>query len=459
MPARPRGRIRERVPRPSSSPEVVFEGRGYWRGKISALEIGVDEEGIITQVGRNVRGGRRVDLGERLMLPSALDLHVHFRDPGPPGSPESFASGTKSAALGGISAVVDMPNTVPPTTTPERVIDKIARIQAHAQIDVIPFAALRPDTNVARLARVASGFKLYLAPTTGDLGVDTGTDVGELLREAAATGLPVHVHAEDPRKFNPRDQPRETDAWDRSRPEIAEISALEKLRDHPAGMRLHVAHVTSAEAARLARELGASSEATPHHLLLSTSLFGNSFQKVNPPLRAESTRKALWETFRDGLVPMVASDHAPHSLSLKEAPFPEAPSGMPGVETLFPLLLETVRRGDLELSRLIHAACRNPALHLDLPRGRLEKGCEANFLAVDFRVRRKIRAKDLSTLCGWTPFEGREAVFPLEHYLLGKRIVDDGEFVGGVRGRSLRVAPLLPKKSPHLPGSPPVRAP
>ena len=453
MPARRRGRIREPPAEPEPEPVIVFEGRGYWRGRITELEFGVDPEGMITRVAKNVRGSPRRNLGDRVVLPSGIDLHAHFRDPGPPESGENLDFGTVSAALGGISAAVDMPNTIPPTTSVERVVDKISRIRTRAHVDILPYAAVTAGASLRRLGLVAAGFKLFLAPTTGEIKVPEPAEVPRLLAEIESTGLPVHVHAEDPAKFNPRETPTETDAWDRSRPEAAELSAIEQLREHPPGLRLHIAHVTTVASAQRAREIGAGTEATPHHLLLSSSLFGTAFQKVNPPLRTESTRAALFQRFKEGGIPMLASDHAPHPISRKEAPFAEAPSGVPGIETMVPLMLELVRRTELPLPVLVRAVARNPAYHLGLPRGRLEKGCEANFFTVDFRTSRILQARSLTTRCGWTPFEGRAAIFPVDHYLRGSRIVEDGEFVGGPRGKAIRATPLVPAtpKGPTLP--------
>lgn len=421
---------------------MVFEGRVYRRGRIVDAEVGVDEGGIIVAVGKSVRGGKRRSLGDLVMLPSAIDLHVHFREPGGRDEVENYESGTRGAALGGVGAAVDMPNTEPPTTTAERVVDKISRIKRSASIDILPYAALTPDSMVARLGMVAAGFKLYMAPTTGGLDLKEGTPLSRLLSEVDATGLPLHVHAEDPKLINTEARPMDTDAWDRVRPAASELSAISMLSRRPQTLRMHVCHVTTAEANEAARRIGASTESTPHHLLLSSSQFGVALCKVNPPLRAEPVRKELFEAFRTGKVTMLASDHAPHSLSMKEGPFPLAPSGVPGVQTMLPLMLELVHRGELELGRLVNAACRDPALFLGLPRGRLEKGLEANFITVDFRRSRKIRGKDLASPCGWTPFEGRVANFPVDQYLLGTRVVEDGEFVGGLRGRALRAAPL-----------------
>jgi dihydroorotase len=451
MPARARGTLRRKAAKGEETqrgktatppaPAVVYEGRIYHRGKIVSAEIGTDDDGIIMAVAKVLRGGERRNFGEAVLLPSAIDLHTHFRDPGPPGEVENIDSGTTQAALGGVGTVVDMPNTQPPTTTLERLMDKIDRIRARACVDVLPYAALLPGTNVEALGKVASGFKLYLAQTTGDLAIPPDTNIVELLSKASRTGLPIHVHAEDPLKFPSGSTPSDTDGWDRSRPMDSEISAIEKLALHPPEARLLVAHATSAEALHKALAVGACVEATPHHLLLSASTFGGPLNKVNPPLRPESVRKALWEEFKKGSVPVLASDHAPHSLSRKSLPFSEAPSGMPGVETMIPLMLERVRSQDLPLSTFVNVSSRHAALFLGLHRGRLEKGCEANFIAVDFRKRKRIRASELHAPCGWTPFEGWEAIFPEEHYLRGTRIVEGGEFVGGSKGQVVRPLP------------------
>ena len=445
MPARPRGSTRRRegehVYPSKPEPVTVYEGRLFHRGRLVEAEMGVDDDGKIVAVAKQLRGGRRIHLGESILLPSSIDLHVHFRDPGPPGEVEDLASGTLQAALGGIGAVVDMPNTVPPLTTVERLEEKGDRIASRAWVDVLPYAALIPGVDVPGLARVAAGFKLFMGPTTGDLVTPADEERRALLESVARTGLPVHVHAEDATLFGHGNPPQDTDTWDQARPMSSELSAIRSLRDHPRSLRLHICHATSPEAVVAAREIGASTEATPHHLLLAASQFGNTQQKVNPPLRPERVRQALWEEFQKGRVPILASDHAPHALARKSLPFPDAPSGLPGVEVMLPLLLEQVRRGSLELATLVQASARRPALFLGVPRGSLAPGNEADFLVVDFRARRKIEARSLHAPCGWTPYEGREAVFPQEHYLRGERIVEGGEFVPGRRARRLLPRP------------------
>lgn len=416
----------------------MYEGRILHRGRIISAEVGVGEDGRILRVAPAVPGGKRVSFGESLILPSATDLHVHFRDPGPTGSIESFETGTLQAALGGVGAVVDMPNTLPPTTNLARLEEKMRRVVGRSYVDVLLLAALVPGARVEPLARVASGFKLYLSPTTGDLPTPSLSERRELFEQVAAAGSAVHVHAEDPALFPPHSSPANAEGWDRARPTRSELSAVESLLPPPPNLLLHLAHATTVAAVEKARAAGLSTEATPHHLLLSATAGEGARFKVNPPLRSSAQRRELFEAFRDGKVTMLASDHAPHPAEEKDRPFAKAPSGVPGVETLLPLMLARVRAGDLSLGTLVAAACRRPAMFLGLPRGQLAPGLEANFLVVDFRQGRTIRGRELHAPCGWTPFEGLEGVFPREHYLRGQRVVEDGEFVGAHGGRCLR---------------------
>ncbi len=431
-------------------PDVVVAGRAYYGGKLQAVEIGIDSEGRIARIARTVSGGERRDYGDLVLLPAATDLHVHFREPGRGEAVETFPGGTLQAALGGVALVGDMPNNDPPIDSLERLREKSARARGRIAVDVLLYASAQPGAPIDDLATEAGAFKLYLSPTT-DIGDAPGrAEIRPILESVARTGLPLSVHAEDPTLFRPDAPPTSLDAWDLARPIEAERRGVEELLPAPTSLRLHVAHVTEPTIAARLRAGGHSFEATPHHLLLSTRSGRDARWKVNPPLRPDAVRVALWDEFRAGRVPCLASDHAPHSASSKELPFPRAPSGVPGVETMLPLLLEEVRRGTLELPVLLAAACDRPARWLGVPLGRIAVGHRADLLVVDFRDRRPLRGEDLHASVGWTPFEGRTAVFPRHHLRAGSPIVEDGEFVGAHAGEIVRPEYAVGRDA-HLP--------
>lgn len=422
----------------TTAPEWILAGRALVRGRLQPVEVAIDSDGRIQSIGKIRRGAPRHDVGDAVILPAATDLHVHFREPG--GSPEveSIATGTVEAALGGVTLAGDMPNGVPAITDVEHLEEKAARVAGRAAVDMLLYASPTQPRGLARLARRAGAFKVYLSPTTGIPQGLAHEALGELLRRLSEFDPPVAVHAEDPAEFRSDLLPRDPSDWNSTRPPLAERRAVDRLLPPPPRLRLHVAHVTSSVIVGRLRAAGASFEATPHHLLLSERSGRDARFKVNPPLRSETDRLLLWEAFRRGEVPCLASDHAPHSADSKALPFEKAPSGMPGVETMLPLLLNEVRNGDLELATLIAAACDRPARWLGQPLGRIAPGHRANLLVVDFKARTELSGRTLHAPCGWTAFEGWNAIFPREHYRDGRRVVEGGEFVGRTDGRVLR---------------------
>jgi dihydroorotase len=323
-------------------------------------------------------------------------------------------------------------------TDSDGVEQKARHVTGRAAVDVLLYALPVRPRALARLAETAGGFKVYLSPTTGVEEVPASVEVPGLLARLAELRLPVSVHAEDPSRFRTDLPDRGLADWNARRPAAAELAAVASLVDAPSSLRLHVAHVTTGTVADRLRAAGVSFEATPHHLLLSERSGDSSYRKVNPPLRSEADRAALWARFRRGEVPCLASDHAPHSFDAKDRPFDLAPSGMPGVETMLPLMLARVRASELELGTLVAAASDRPSRWVGQPRGRLAVGHRADLLVVDFRARTRLEARRLHAPCGWTAFEGWEAIFPREHYRRGERIVEDGQYIGRPVGEVVR---------------------
>jgi dihydroorotase len=432
-----RGRSEPRE-NPVPSPTSILAGRAFVRGILQPVEIAIGEDGRIISVGKVRDGAPRHDVGDSIILPAATDLHVHFRDPGGSADVESLPTGTVSAAVGGVCLVGEMPNTRPAVTDVAAFEQKRARVRGRSAVDVLIYASPTRPQSLSALARVAGGFKLYLSPTTGMESPPGMDEVPALLARLSELGLPLSVHAEDPREFVGPEHPGDPLEWNHHRPGTAELAALAPLIGAPGALRVHVAHVTTGTAAERLRHHPISFEATPHHLLLSDRSGTDARFKVNPPLRSEPDRAALWDAFRRGEVPCLASDHAPHATSDKALPFERAPSGVPGVETMLPLLLAKVRSNELDLATLLRAACDRPARWLGQPCGRIAAGHRAHLLVVDFRDRTTLSGRRLHSACGWTPFEGWEAIFPQEHYRDGVRIVERGEYVGSSNGRVVR---------------------
>ncbi|MCJ2562919.1 MAG: dihydroorotase [Candidatus Thermoplasmatota archaeon] len=409
---------------------MIIEGRAYVRGSLQDCCISV-ENGRITEIKRTLKGDEKLRFGG-IILPAGIDLHVHFREPGLTRK-EDFLSGTTAAACGGITCAFDMPNTLPPATTPERMEEKVAAVERKAFVDFGLYAGLTEESDLGGLAETATAFKMYMAASEGDLAVGDFSKLLGLKEELSAAGKFISIHCEDPGHIRAGKAKRLEDHL-ASRPDSAEVGGIE-MAEQLKGLRIHVAHISSERGLTSLAGTGFTSEVTPHHLFLNVNCDLGAFAKVNPPLRHKHDQNALWQAFVDGRIDIVASDHAPHTADEKEAGFDSAPAGMPGVETTIPLLLERVRRGNLPLERFVNTICERPAEMLSLKKGRIEVGYDADMIAVDLKRPRRIRADDLHSKCGWTPFEGMSGVFPQTTIFRGEQIVRDGTVIGKPSGR------------------------
>lgn len=426
--------------------DLVIEARAYVRGALSDVAIGVDEStGKIEAVKRNLPGRPRRRFRGQLLLPSGVDWHVHFRDPGFL-QKEDFRTGTLGAALGGVATVLDMPNTRPLVDRISRLDEKIEAVRGKACVDWGLWATLTPQTpKPLELLRRCAGLKLFLAPTTGVEAAPTDDQLRQALQHAQRAGRWTVAHAEAASTKRPTHSTRDHDA---ARPVPSEVAAIRRLSGlAPDPTHVHIAHVTSRDAAQAAKQSGFTCGATPHHLMLSHETVQDAFGKVNPPLRSVFVQRELMASYTEGLVDRLESDHAPHAREEKRQPFPETPAGVPGVQTMIPLLLRLVKAGNVPLARVVSTACERPAQDLGIGSGRIEAGQPANFFLIDSHKPVRIRADQLASRCQWSPFEGREAIFPTTHFLRGEPIVEDGRFVARTgRGRPIS----LPDRPPEV---------
>jgi len=402
-------------------------------------DVRIDGERI-DAVGRDLDAdGEVVDAGERLLLPGAVDVHVHFREPGAPHK-ETWRTGSRSAAAGGVTTVVDQPNTDPPTTTGAAYDQK----ELCARDSLVEYginggvtAEWDPETLFER--PIFALGEVFLADSTGDMGID-GDRFEDAVHRAVEVGVPVTVHAEDATLFESSARDRagdgtgrdaNADAWSAYRAAEAEIAAVERAVEigRDAGARLHVAHTSTPEAVDIVADAPESvtCEVTPHHCLLSRDDLDElgTFGRMNPPLRSEERRAALYDRVVRGRVDVIATDHAPHTSAEKETTLWDAPSGVPGVETMVPLLLAETLDGPLTAERVRDLTAATPADTFGLGRkGRIEAGMDADLALYDLDRPREIRGERLHSKCGWTPFDGRTGVFPEWTLVRGERVYD-----------------------------------
>jgi dihydroorotase len=339
-----------------------------------------------------------------------------------------------------------MPNTLPATTTARAVKEKLDLASRRCVVDYALWAGGTWYTGeIPEMLRRAVGIKTYLGSTTGDLLLEEQEPFKQILEAAGRTGRPVALHCESQRILH---QLRRTEGTledhDHARPAVAEVEAIYDAMKASAGLKkpppVHIAHVASPDALQAASTAKFSMGVCPHHLLLDTTTsLSHAYGKVNPPLRTPAIRQAMWQAFAGGKIPILESDHAPHTKVEKEDNFHMAPSGLPGVETMAPLMLAQAAAKKVELRVVVEALSANPAKLLGLSdRGALEPGMRADFAVYDLKHPTKVTADALHSKCGWTPFEGHKAVFPSHTFLAGKPVVFQGELVAAEgTGKSL----------------------
>ena len=391
----------------------VFEGKSWIpnQGLIDTC-IGV-EDGKIVDVKKILKGDKQIKFSG-IILPSGFDMHVHFRDPGYPHK-EDWKSGSESAAAGGVTAVVDMPNTNPFTSDLKTFNDKLSTASKKSVVDFgIGVNVEEGLTRQSWFDTIPSAFwKLY------PYGISTEDYFSNAKEVLSKTKKPLVIHGEHPDHMH--NEPLTELADHTKNRQIAEPECLASM---PSSPFLHIAHLSTLDGLNRMPKL-ASSEVCPHHLLLNLDNCHSLDCKVDPPLRTKMDNVGLYDAFKSGKIPILASDHAPHTIEEKRSDNP--PSGLPGVETMVPLMLNEVSEGRLELGRLVNAMSEAPAQRLGLERGKISVGMPADLILVDIKNPKPISLDYLHSRSNWTPFEDWPAIFPSQVYRRGELIAEDGE--------------------------------
>ncbi|MEP6968770.1 MAG: dihydroorotase, partial [Pseudomonadota bacterium] len=388
--------------------------------------------------------------------PGVIDSQVHFREPGMEWK-EDFESGSRSAVLGGVTAVFEMPNTEPATTDAPAIADKLARAKGRMHCDHA-FYVGGTHENAAFLGELerlpgCCGVKVFMGASTGTLLVPDDEGIAAILRHIRRRAA---FHSEDEYRLAERRPLARSGDW-ASHAEVRDAEcAIRSTRRlvalaEAAGKRVHVLHVSTAEEIEfLSRHKNvASVEITPQHLtLVAPGAYEDlqGFAQMNPPIRDAGHQAALWRGIAMGVADVLGSDHAPHTREEKARPYPASPSGMPGVQTLVPIMLTHVAEGRLSLERFVDLTSHGPQRIFGLAdKGRLAEGFDADLTIVDLAARRTIRHEDMATRVGWTPFDGFEAKgWPVATIIRGRMIMREGEVVGEGQGEPMRFLETLP---------------
>jgi len=389
------------------------------------------------------------------VLPGVIDSQVHFREPGNTHK-EDLASGSLAAILGGVTAVFEMPNTNPATTTRAAIEDKLARAKGRMYCDHAFYAGATPQ-NIGALAELEKmpgvcGIKAFLGSSTGTLLLNKEEDILNALKAGRRR---VAVHSEDEDRMiarkvlAERGKPQTHPVWrDAESARMCTERVLRLARE--AGRRLHVLHITTGDEIPLladAKDIS-TAETTPQHLTLSApecyERLG-TYAQMNPPIRDESHRQALWAAVRDGVIDVIGSDHAPHTREEKNKTYPDTPSGMPGVQTLATILLDHVNKGNLTLERFVDLTSAGAQRIFGIAgKGRIALGYDADFTIVDLNLTRTIENKWIASTCGWTPFDGMKTKgWPVATILRGMIVMRDFAATAAAAGQPLRFVETL----------------
>jgi dihydroorotase len=418
-------------------------------------DVGV-RDGRIVRVGdlSPAHAGEVIDATGLTVMPGVIDTQVHFREPGLEWK-EDLETGSHAAVLGGVTAVFEMPNTEPVTTDEAALADKLSRARRMACDHAFYVGGTHENAGfLGELERLPGccGVKVFMGASTGSLLVADDEGVAAVLANIRRRGT---FHSEDEYRLAERRPLARTGDWtshEEVRDATSAMQSTERLvrLARKAGKRIHVLHVTTAE------EIGflshhkdvASVEVTPQHLTLTAPEAYERLKglaQMNPPIRGLHHQQGLWRGITHGVADVLGSDHAPHTLEEKARPYPASPSGMPGVQTLLPVMLNHVAQGRLTLERLVDLTSAGAQRVFGIAgKGRMAEGYDADLTIVDLKAERTLAHADMASRCGWTPFDGLKVRgMPVMTVIRGRTVMRDGEITLPSQGQPVRFQETL----------------
>ena len=430
---------------------LIKNGSCFIDNNLKKVDLAISDSKI-QEIGdlKNLKGKNEIDAKELLVLPGIIDTQVHFREPGSTEA-EDLNSGSRAAILGGVTSVFEMPNTNPPTSSEKEFLNKLDLAKNRMFCNYAFYFGATPE-NYSDLRNLKSlegccGIKLFVGSSTGNLLVKNEEDIEKVFLNSSKI---VSVHSEDEDILNLRKKMIEEGnvkthpVWRNEESAISSTRKIVKISER-LNKQAHILHVTTKEEVDfLSQHKGnITFEITPQHLtLVSPECYDvlGTYAQMNPPIRDKDHQKRLWYAVKNNFVDVIGSDHAPHLKVNKDKKYPQSPSGMPGVQTLLPIMLDHVNRNRLTINQLVSFVSENPVKIFNIDnKGYIKKGFDADLTIIDMNKFEKIDNNKIASKCQWTPFHGKEIKgFPVITIVNGEIKMKNGEIMGKPGGKPLK---------------------
>ena len=429
---------------------IIKNGSCYIDGKLTQTDIGLSGNKI-KKIGKiELNSSKVYDATDKVVLPGIIDTQTHFREPGST-DVEDLESGSRAAVLGGVTSLFEMPNTNPPTSNLVEFDKKLQLAKNRMHSNYAFYFGATPD-NIEQLSKLKDvegccGVKLFAGSSTGKLLVDKEADIEKVI---SSSDRVVSIHSEDEEILNLRKKfIKEGDVhshpeWRNTECAISSTRRVVKIAERY-NKKIHVLHVTTKEEVDFLamHKKNVTFEITPQHLTLyAPDCYDKlgTYAQMNPPLRTKEHYDRLWVAIKNNIVDVLGSDHAPHSKENKNKNYPNTPSGMPGVQTIFPVMLDHVNNGKLTLEQLIKLMCENPCKIFGIKnKGYLKEGYDADLTIADMNKEVTIKDEMIASKCGWTPFNNHKVKgFPVGTIVNGNLVMSDGKVIVESKGTPLK---------------------
>ena len=429
---------------------IIKNGSCYIDGKLTQTDIGLSGNKI-KKIGKiELNSSKVYDATDKVVLPGIIDTQTHFREPGST-DVEDLESGSKAAVLGGVTSLFEMPNTNPPTSNLVEFDKKLQLAKNRMHSNYAFYFGATPD-NIEQLSKLKDvegccGVKLFAGSSTGKLLVDKEADIEKVISNSDRV---VSIHSEDEEILNLRKKfIKEGDVhshpeWRNTECAISSTRRVVKIAERY-NKKIHVLHVTTKEEVDFLamHKKNVTFEITPQHLTLyAPDCYDKlgTYAQMNPPLRTKEHYDRLWVAIKNNIVDVLGSDHAPHSKENKNKNYPNTPSGMPGVQTIFPIMLDHVNNGKLTLEQLIKLMCENPCKIFGIKnKGYLKEGYDADLTIANMNKEVTIKDEMIASKCGWTPFNNYKVKgFPVGTIVNGNLVMSNGKVIVESKGTPLK---------------------